>query len=95
MDNNFLMLLGGFLALKVAFVYFWTPIAWIACGFFCSVIASDKRYSGGWWFVLGILFGPLALVAAAGLPNQAAIRVVAISGSSTPQKIEPGMSLYS
>lgn len=86
-----MVLIGALWALKAAFVYFWTPIAWIACAFFCWVLAGDKRYSAGWWFVLGILFGPLALLAAAGLPDRAPVRIAGDSGPG-PQRIEPGMS---
>jgi hypothetical protein len=38
---------------------------WILCGFIACVIASGKGRSGFGWFLLGILFGPLALLAVA------------------------------
>lgn len=41
---------------------------WIACGIFSSMVASSKRRNGILWFVLGVLFGPLALLAVGFMP---------------------------
>ena len=38
------------------------PILWIICGIGAATIASSKGYSGCWWFVIGMLVGPLALL---------------------------------
>lgn len=38
-------------------------------GGFTGFLARQKGYSFGVWFFLGLLFGPIALVAAAGLPK--------------------------
>jgi hypothetical protein len=40
----------------------------IACGGFASFVAVEKNFSGGSWFFLGVLFGPIALLAVCGLP---------------------------
>ena len=42
---------------------------WILCGLFASSIAGGKGHNGCMWFIGGILFGPLALLAAVGLNN--------------------------
>ena len=42
----------------------------IPCGCFTSEIASGKGYSGTSWFIGGLLFGPIALIGAAGLPDR-------------------------
>ena len=42
-------------------------IFWILCGLFASSIAGNKGHNGCMWFLGGILFGPLALLAAVGL----------------------------
>lgn len=44
-------------------------IVWIACGFFAAAIASGKGRSFGGWFVLGFLFGPIALLASGFMPK--------------------------
>ena len=40
---------------------------WILCGLFASSLAGGKGHNGCMWFIGGILFGPLALLAAVGL----------------------------
>ena len=44
--------------------------AWIPCAAFTTEIASSKGYSGTSWFIGGLLFGPIALIGAAGLPDR-------------------------
>lgn len=44
--------------------------AWVVCGMFAAMVASSKGYSGGSWFVFGILFGVLALLAAIGIADK-------------------------
>jgi hypothetical protein len=46
--------------------------SWLACAFFTARVASAKGYDGETWGFLGLLFGVMALVAAAGLPVAAA-----------------------
>ena len=42
----------------------------IVCAFLCSNVAKAKGYSSSSWFLAGLFFGVLALLAVAGLPNQ-------------------------
>ena len=39
-------------------------------GFLASTVASDKGHDGTAWFLVGLLLGPLGLIAAAGLPDR-------------------------
>ena len=41
----------------------------IICSFLTSQVADSKGWSGGGWFFAGLLLGPLALLAAVGLPD--------------------------
>ena len=43
---------------------------WIPCGFYTSAVAWEKGHSGKSWFLGGLVFGPIALIAAAGLPDK-------------------------
>jgi hypothetical protein len=56
-----------------SFVFFWIFL-WvfisIVCGSFSSGVARQKGYSRRPWFLGGLLFGPFALIAAAGLPDK-------------------------
>jgi hypothetical protein len=45
-------------------------LLWIVSGVLASSIASTKGWSGFSWFVAGFLFGPLGLIAAAGMPDR-------------------------
>ena len=49
-------------SLVLAFFFVWLP-----CGGFSAVIAGDKGHHGFVWFLMGVVFGPMALIAAAGL----------------------------
>jgi hypothetical protein len=40
----------------------------LICAFLASNLAEKKGQSSGNWFVVGLLFGPFGLIAAAGLP---------------------------
>ena len=42
----------------------------VVCGCFTSHVAKNKGFDEGSWFFGGLLFGPLALIAAAGLPDR-------------------------
>lgn len=64
----------------------WWPIAWLACAIFSWVVAREKQYSGFAWFVLGVLFGPITLIATAGLPDRSAPR-----HDPDFQKLEPAL----
>lgn len=41
----------------------------VICGGFCATLADNKGWTPGVWFFGGLLLGPLALVAAAGMPD--------------------------
>ena len=41
----------------------------VTCGGFCATLADNKGWNPGPWFIGGFLLGPLALVAAAGMPD--------------------------
>ena len=43
---------------------------WIPCGLFAASVASSKAHDGVSWFFGGLLFGPIALIAAAGLGDR-------------------------
>lgn len=48
-----------------------TIVVWAAlcaCAFFCAAMARARNRSGLGWFVLGLLFGPLPMLALIGLP---------------------------
>jgi len=40
----------------------------LVCAGFCSFLAGAKKRRNVDWFFLGLLFGPIALIAAAGMP---------------------------
>ncbi len=44
-------------------------IGGLVCGFLCGYVASEKRRSGGAWFVAGFLLNVLALIALAAIPS--------------------------
>ena len=78
-------LLFSFIAI---FALLWFPFAWLACAIFSGIIASEKRYSGVAWFLLGVLFGPLTLLATVGLPS----RMVQLNAPQGQSKLEPAFS---
>lgn len=43
---------------------------WIASAFFCASLASHKGHNAVAWFFGGFFCGPLALIAAVGLPDR-------------------------
>ena len=45
-------------------------VGWIASAFFCASVASEKGYNGTAWAFGGFLFGIIALIAVAGLPDK-------------------------
>jgi hypothetical protein len=50
-------------------------IFWFVCAVIASLIANSKGRNGGLWFVLGLLFGPLAVLFSAVLSRDAARKV--------------------
>ena len=51
--------------LLIAFFFIWIPI-----GFFTTTVANSKDYNGFAWFIGGVLFGPIALISIAGMPDK-------------------------
>ena len=43
---------------------------WLPCAFYSSHVAADKGHGKTGWFWGGLLFGPIALIAAAGLGDK-------------------------
>ena len=43
---------------------------WIPCGIYAGVIAASKDHNWLPWILGGFLFGPVTLIAAAGLPDK-------------------------
>lgn len=62
------------MALFGSFVALWGVLAWLACGFFAGHLGDEKGRCGFCWLILGLLFGPLAVLTAAGLPNKGPTR---------------------
>jgi len=60
--------MDGVVALAGA-LSFWLVVLWLICGFFAGYVAYEKGRWGFWWFVMGLLFGPIALLAVVGLPD--------------------------
>lgn len=75
------------LGLFASIVLLWAPAAWIACAIFAWFLAREKCYGGVSWLLLGILFGPVTLVAAVGLPDRAG----QLTASPGHRKLEPTM----
>lgn len=44
---------------------------WLLMGIICAMIAASKNRSGFGWFILGCLFGPLAVLCAAVMSRDA------------------------
>ena len=61
----------------------------IICGFFCHFIAREKGRNPKAWFVLGLLFGIIALITLAAIPSvsttKATIANVSYDEIQTPQ----------
>ena len=51
-------------------IFFILLILWIACGFYCLVVAESKGHNGPAWLFGGFFFGFFALIAVAGLPDR-------------------------
>ena len=66
---------------------------WIACGAYSATVAGSKRHQPITWFVGGLLLGPIALIAATGLPDLELRRLLSQPSrdednrSKTPQTI--------
>ena len=51
-------------------------ILWIPCGIYAAVIAASKDHNWLPWIFGGFLFGPVALIATAGLPDRKLARYI-------------------
>ncbi len=51
-------------------------LMWIPCGVYAGVIAASKNHYWLPWSLGGILFGPIVLIATAGLPDRKLHRYV-------------------
>ena len=58
----------------IAFASLWAIVLWLAIAFFCATVASAKNLSRFSWLVGGFFFGPIALIAVAGMPVKPEIR---------------------
>ena len=52
-----------------ALIFLWIVAGWMAVALYTAKVASAKGYRFGWWFVGGLVFSVVALIAAAGLPD--------------------------
>ena len=78
----------AFMAVFAALVF----LMWIPCGIYAGVIAASKNHNWFPWSLGGFVFGPVALIATAGLPDRKLHRYVRlISGD----KDEPSEGLSS
>ena len=61
--------------LIVVFLFLWLP-----AGFYSGEVAHQKGYSGAAWVIGGLLFGFIALIAAAGLPDRKLRKYIRLIG---------------
>lgn len=70
--------------------FFFILVIGAIAGFLASNIASDKGHDGSSWFFAGLLFGPLGLIAAAGLSDRKLRKYIRQIGEKQ-EAIEPGV----
>ena len=51
------------------FYFIFLFLVWLPCAFYSGATANSKGHGGMEWGIGGLLFGPVALVAAAGLSD--------------------------
>ena len=73
-------------------IFFILLILWIACGFYCLVIAKSKGHNGTAWLLGGFFFGFIALIAIAGLPDRKLRKYIKQIGDKQ-NAIEPEVDL--
>jgi hypothetical protein len=61
---------GSALGGVVSLIGMYGLLVWFACGAFASHVASEKDRCGFCWFLWGVVFGPMALLAVVGLPDK-------------------------
>lgn len=75
--------MAEFIGMAMAYSFMWTFLAWLVCAFFAGHIATEKGRWGFLWFLWGLVLGPLALIAAVGLPDKKLLAaVLAVQGST-------------
>ena len=56
----------------LGYLVFVILLIWIPTAFFTANVAGQKEYNAILWFIGGFIFGPLALIAVAGMPDRRA-----------------------
>ena len=76
--------LEAFLAVFAALFF----MMWIPCGIYAGVIAASKDHNWFPWGIGGFLFGPVALIATAGLPDRKLNRYIRVlcEGKDSPSE---------
>lgn len=79
----------------------WALCIWLICGVGAAAIANSKGRSTFWWFVLGVLIGPLAILivgfmapAAAPMVRTPAVTIPATTTPSRPVLGDTGLGLF-
>ena len=67
-------------------------LTWLGCAFYASGAAGDKGHNNIEWFVGGLFFGPIALIAAAGLGDQKQRRYIRLLAESQGVDLTPSKS---
>lgn len=62
--------MAAFAVLLTSLWMLWVLLGWLVTAFFAGHVAGVKGGCGGCWFLWGVLFGPLALLATLGLPDR-------------------------
>lgn len=57
-----------FLAVFGNLLMTWGFLTWLACAVFCANLAYAKKRNGFLWFLAGLAFSIIALIAIAGMP---------------------------
>lgn len=72
---------------------------WIPCGFFAGAIAADKDHNEIAWIIAGFLWGPIGVIAAAGLSDRRQRRILRLiadqlgaDSSDTSLEIKSGVN---
>ena len=68
-------------------------ILWIPCGFYAGVIAASKDHNWLPWIFGGLLFGPVALIATAGLPDRKLTRYIRLLSEDKKETTEESGSI--
>ena len=64
-------------------------LVWLACGFYAGTTAGDKDHHSWNWFLGGLFFGPIALIAAAGLSDRKQRRYIRLLAESQGVQMDP------